>query len=70
MLLCRPFLILSLRTSDQLTTSLRFVAFVRSFTSEMPLVNTSNVTRATDSTYIVDIARVKKLILTYLYQVK
>jgi len=26
-LLCRPFLILSLRTSDQLTTSLRFAAF-------------------------------------------
>ena len=35
----------------------------------MPSINTSDVTRASDSTYYVDIARVKKLntyLLTYL----
>jgi len=67
MLLRRPFLILSLRTSDQLTTSLRFAAFQRRFTSAMPSINTSDITSASASTYFVDIERVKKLILTYLY---
>jgi len=32
----------------------------------MPSINTSNIIRASDSTYFVDIARVKKFILTYL----
>jgi len=31
----------------------------------MPSINTSDITRASDSTYFVDIARVKKFILTY-----
>jgi len=66
MLLHRPFLILSLRTSDQPTTSLRFAAFWRRFTSAMPSINTSDIIRASDSTYFVDIARIKKFILTYL----
>jgi len=32
----------------------------------MPSINTSDITNASDSTYFVDIARVKKFILTYL----
>jgi len=32
----------------------------------MPSINTSDITRASDSTYFFDIARVKKCILTYL----
>jgi len=33
----------------------------------MPSINTSDIIRASDSTYFVDIARVKKFILTYFY---
>jgi len=36
---------------------------------KMPSTNTSDIIRASDSTYFVDIARVKKFILTYLLNV-
>jgi len=65
-LLRRPFLILSLRTSEQVTASLRVVTFQRRFTSAMPSINTSDIICGSDSTYFVDIARLMKLILTYL----
>jgi len=32
----------------------------------MPSINTSDIIRASDSTYFVDISRVKKFMLTYL----
>jgi len=34
----------------------------------MPSINTSDITRASDSTYFVDIACVNKFILTYLLE--
>ena len=53
------------RKSDWLTQFLfRFVAavaFCRCFISAKPLINTSDITRSSDSTYFIDITSVKKL---------
>jgi len=40
--------------------------FVVRFIFAMPSIHTSDITRASDSTYFVDLARLNKLIITYL----